>query len=300
MYKLFYHKTLGLTLLSTTLAATLPAQQTPTSQKEESVKAIQQFYTQSMDEPEALIFTPPEGWMVLDPKVLSPRVKVMVLGKSQKDYPPSINLGIEPFKGTTKDYLKIVKSINESQGSEWKDLGMIKTQAGDASLSQVDMPTEWGPVRLMHVILIRNGTLYILTAAALKEEFPQFYRQFFNSMTSLRFNKAAIEMVSSAKKRSQLQKALKDVQAGWKKALAEQHTTQNSSTSDLKKQTFESPDFQKNVWIPFNEMLGSDFSDMGSVWKNQLLTKTESELFADQGMDKKITTKQTDNQKLKK
>lgn len=149
---------------------------------------IQEFYSKDLNTPGALIFTPPAGWKTADPKLFSERIKIFVVGQGQGNYPPSINLGTEPYKGTIKDYLKMVKAVNSSQGAQWKDLGMINTPAGKASLSQVDMKSEWGYVRLMHVILIKDGQVYVLTAGALKEEFPSYYNDFFNSMTSIRFN----------------------------------------------------------------------------------------------------------------
>jgi hypothetical protein len=133
-------------------------------------------------------FIPPTGWRYSDTKSLPERVHVMVVGKGSREYPPSINLGTEPFKGTLKEYLKIVKALNDAQGAEWKDLGTILTDAGEASLSQLDSKSEWGDVRMMHVILIRDGMVYILTAASLKEEFPRYYQDFFRSMRSLSFN----------------------------------------------------------------------------------------------------------------
>lgn len=141
-----------------------------------------------VNEPGTVMFTPPSGWRFADSNSLPPSVKTMVVGKGQHEFPPSMNLGTEAYKGTLKQYLKVIKGINDSQGSEWKDLGTVRTEAGDASLSQVDSKTQWGDVRMMHVILIRNGIVYILTSAALKEEFPKFYKEFFNSMRSLRIN----------------------------------------------------------------------------------------------------------------
>lgn len=233
--------------------------------------SIQQFYKESQDEPEALIFIPPEGWLAADPKLLTPHVKACVVGKGQKSYPPSINLGIEPFKGSVKDYLKIINSINVAQGASWKDLGLIKTQAGNASLSQVDMPSEWGDVKLMHVILIRNETLYILTAAALKEEFPLYYKEFFNSMTSLKFNKDVYEMVSSAKKRSDLYKAVKDLKKEFD-LLAEREKEIDRSA------LFHSESYQTQNYASFKRWLEENYSDMSLSWRNFLLRKIEREL----------------------
>lgn len=134
-------------------------------------------------------FKPPEGWRLADSSALPKAVKRMVVGKGEHEFPPSINLGTDQFNGNLQDYLKLIRSINESQGTEWKDLGLIRTEAGDASLSQITAKTQWGNVKMMHTILVRDGTVYILTAAALQEEFPKFYKDFFASMRSLKFNK---------------------------------------------------------------------------------------------------------------
>jgi len=137
-----------------------------------------------------ILFTPPTGWRFADRSALPPSIKVMVVGEGKRDFPPSMSLGMEAYSGTLKEMLKTIKSINETQGGEWKDLGSIRTEAGDASLSQLDVKTEWGDIRMMHVVLVKDGNAYILTSAALKEEFPQFYKEFFNAMRSLRFEKS--------------------------------------------------------------------------------------------------------------
>lgn len=168
-----------------TITSSLAAESSVSAEQEQS---IQQQFIEMAKEPGAVMFTPPSGWQLTDSKELPKSVKVMVVGKGAKEYPPSINLSTEEYAGTLKQYLKIVKAINDSQGSEWKDLGTIRTDAGDASLSQVDAKSQWGETRLMHVILLKDGIVYILTAASLKDEFPKFYKDFFNSLRSLRIN----------------------------------------------------------------------------------------------------------------
>ena len=156
-------------------------------------------YQQLAKEPGAVIFNPPEGWHLADPEALPPQVSVMVVGKGQNAFPPSINLSTEEFGGTLKEYLQVVKDINHSRGTEWKDLGTIRTPAGEASLSQADTVTEWGPVRMLHVILLRDGRIYILTAAATREEFSKFYKTFFESLRSIRVNQDPKNMAGNSK-----------------------------------------------------------------------------------------------------
>lgn len=159
------------------------------SQPFTAAQSSQENTQSSSEETEIVQFTPPKGWRFADTTTLPPSVKTMVIGKGNSEFPPSINLGTETYHGTLKHYLKRIKDINTSQGAEWKDLGMIRTEAGDASLSQVDTKTQWGNVRMMHVILHKEGTIYILTAASLKDEFSTFYKDFFTSLRSLRFGK---------------------------------------------------------------------------------------------------------------
>ncbi len=246
-----------------------------------SSDTIQNEYTKALEEPGALLFTPPEGWSVADPSQLPPRVKVMVIGKGAANYPPSMNLGMEPYKGTVNDYLKSVKAINDSHGSEWKNLGMITTQAGNASLSQVDMTTQWGDVRLMHVILKKDGILYVLTAAALKSEFSTFYKDFFAAFRSVRFNKDAFSMLASSRRKSELQKAVKTLQDNW-----QAYIQQNNASGNLAA-VFQSDPFYHEQWLPFVQMLEKDYSDMGPVWKDYLLNKTKNDLLSS---EKKIAS----------
>lgn len=133
---------------------------------------------------ELITFNPPKGWKAADTKELSPLIKTMLIGTGKEDFPPSITLAVEPFEGTLKDYLKIVKNINDEQKTEWKNLGKMTTKAGVANLSQFDEKSNWGLVRTMTAILVKNGNAYILSATALKSEFSGFYKDFFEAMKS--------------------------------------------------------------------------------------------------------------------
>lgn len=154
----------------------------PLTAQEESAQQI------DTNAPGAVYFTPPEGWMQGKTEDLSPSVKLIVIGKGKGAFPPSIHLAVEPFKGSLKDYLKLIKSITAAKGVEWQDLGKIQTEAGEGSLSQIDSQMQWGQVRMMHAIVAKNGVVYILTASALREEFPSYYKQFFDAMRSLHVN----------------------------------------------------------------------------------------------------------------
>lgn len=214
----------------------------------------------SMSEPGAVMFTPPQGWRYADADKLGRSVKIMVVGEGSAHFPPSINLATETFQGSLRDYLKIMKKINDVDGSVWKDLGTIKTNAGNASLSQVDLKNQWGEVREMHVVLKRKNTIYIVTSAALKDEFSKYYKDFFESMRSLKINKEFDEMVSSPSLREEL----------LKKIAALKIAAQRDS--------FDSSDFQKNEWEPFKKFLNEKFASLGKKWSNYVEERIQREL----------------------
>lgn len=211
-------------------------------------------YLEAMEEPEAFIFIPPQGWLAADPKILPQSVKAMVVGKSEKNYPPSINIGMEPFEGSLKSYLKNIKMINESQNAIWKDMGQISTESGQASLSSVDMNTEWGDVRLLHAIMIKYGTAYIMTCASLKDEFSHNYKDFLQAMRSMKINKDVFEMVGHPEMRAKL---MNNVQK-----LKKDCTTLN----------------KEDCLKTFSETLDKDFAQLGPKWKDCMLAKAKQEI----------------------
>lgn len=241
--------------------------------------SFEKNYIEAAQEPGAVIFNPPENWHLADPQALPPSVKIMVVGQSGSDFPPSINLGTEKFGGSLKDYLKTIKAINDSQGSEWKDLGTIRTQAGTASLSQVDAKTEWGEVRMMHVILLRDGMAYILTAAALKDEFSKFYKDFFKSMRSLRFNKDVYEAITDPEHKAKLLSRNESLKSSWEQLIKKQQDlNQTMPIEAVAQKVFNSEEFQTNFWKPYKEQLSKEFQEFGPSWEKQLLDQVQSEL----------------------
>jgi hypothetical protein len=227
-----------------------------------------------------ILFTPPEGWQMADANVLPSHVRVMIIGKGPSSFPPSLNLSWEPYQGTIKQYLKIVNNMNAAEGYTWRDLGTIQTQAGTGSLSQVDTKTQWGNVRLMHVIMIKNGHVYILTASALQEEFSLFYKDFFAAMRSLRIVNNAYEMITNPQQRNQVQTAANKLQSQWQTLIAQKQTQfPQMSLSDIQDNVFNSEEFQTTIWNPFKDMLKQKTTQLGADWHALFLQKLEDQLF---------------------
>lgn len=251
----------------------------PIDAKEENASPSFNSISESSDEG-VVMFTPPLNWSLAEAGILPPHVRAMVVGKSPSHFPPSMNLSWEPYQGTLKQYLKIVKNMNSAQGYEWKDLGNIRTEAGNANLSQVDTKTQWGDVRLMHVILLKNGHVYILTASALKSEFSLFYRDFFTAMRSLRVTRDLYDMINSPQQRLQLKNAALELTAQWQAAVIDaQKKSPEISWKEVQERVFEDEVFQKTFWIPFKETLNEKYSQLSTEWRSLFLQKLEDQLF---------------------
>ncbi len=184
----------------------------------------------------------------------------MVVGNGNSHFPPSINVATENYTGSLKDYLKIMKRINDSEGALWKDLGSIRTNAGVASLSQIDIKNEWGEIREMHVVLKRKNTIYIITSAALKRRFLKHYKDFFDAMRSIKINKDFEDMVTNGLLREELLKKIEALK------IAAQGNA------------FITPTFQTQEWAPFETFLNEKFSFMGKRWINYVKDRVQTDL----------------------
>ena len=92
----------------------------------------------------------------------------------------------------------------------------MNTPAGSARLTEIDSHSEWGPIRLLQLITIRDGTAYILTGAALKEEFSQFSQEFKKAFHSLNIASDLLEAIPQAERRASIKKILEGENKDWK------------------------------------------------------------------------------------
>lgn len=149
---------------------------------------LHNLYNKLTTEPGSVTFTPPADWSFADPTQLPSNIKMMVIGKAKNDFPPSINIGFEEYQGNSKQFLAAIKRINQQRNAETKDLGTVRTSAGPVMLLQVDSKTKWGNERQLQAILKYEDKMWFLTCSAIKEEFADYYRVFFDAIKSLKAN----------------------------------------------------------------------------------------------------------------
>lgn len=130
--------------------------------------------------------TVPKGWScVKDTSQLPQKIVVVYVGPSKNQFTPSINIACENTDLSCEKYIELAKKYHESTGdARCKFMGSIATQAGSASILQIDRSTQWGNIRFMQAILIRSNVAYVVTTTCLQEEFAALSSQFLRSIQS--------------------------------------------------------------------------------------------------------------------
>jgi hypothetical protein len=215
-------------------------------------------------------FRPPEGWDIADPKTLSPRVKIAFLKSTGNGFCPSINLAIEETTVSINEYLKAVKAIHEQdRNTHWRALGKVSTSAGLGQLTEINSPSEWGPIRILQLILLKEGRAYVLTAAALKEDISNYYKEFQTAFRSFTLTTDLLSTIPQLERRETLkQKQQQLIQA------AEEIFQTSSET----KNPLEDPAFKQKHWAPFQQAVIDSFGDMGAFWQILVLRHAQEKL----------------------
>lgn len=217
-------------------------------------------------------FVPPKGWEIADPRTFSPHVQLAFLKNTGKGFCPSINLAVEETDVSLSEYLKAVKAIHEQdKGNHWRLLGKVRTPAGLAQLTEIDSTTAFGPVRLLQLILLKEGHAYVVTAAALREEFSNFYKEFQTSFRSLTITSDLFANIPQL----DLRENLKQAQAKLYSAAEERLRSQENIPNLL-----EDPAFREKHWTVYQKTVLSDFEEMGAYWQILVLRSAYEKLTA--------------------
>jgi hypothetical protein len=259
----------------------------------------------SLHASETCFFIPPKKWEIANPEILAPRVHICFLGKSSKGLAPSINLASEKVDISLDAYIEEVRKIHAADpNSRWRDLGKYKTLLGEGRLTELETHAETGIVRMVQLIVIKDHVAYILTAGALKEEFPKYYKLFDQTLRSMQSSKDLIESYSSKESRQKLSMLVQNVEQQFKAAKFTQPDIAgvfkkefrmdlppasflNRAIKTLDKQfktavkdndAFNSKDFQESAWQPFEKKVINDFTEMGPYWQILLLQDIQVKL----------------------
>lgn len=213
--------------------------------------------------------TPPAGWEIADPKFLAKSVQIAFLKKSGTGFSPSVNLAIEKSNLSLPEYLNVIRQIYESdKRNRWRQLGKVHTQSGIGQLTEIDTDTEFGPVRMLQLILVKQGCTYVVTAAALKEQIAQYYKDFQATFRSLQITSDLISTVPQMERRDSLKERSERLISSWEKTVEQGVVSLAESR------------FQKEHWLPFQNAVLQEFEDMGPHWQILMLKSIQEKMIA--------------------
>lgn len=215
-------------------------------------------------------FVPPKGWEIAKPDSLGKQVKMAFIKKSTKElFCPSLNLAVEQVDCSLSEYLSDVKAIHEQgRKNQWRKLGKVHTASGDAQLTEIDTTSHLGPVRMLQLILMKEDRAYIVTAAALRRDFCNFYREFQEAFHSLTITQDLFESIPQLDRRTSL-KAAQEALFTIAKAMPKNEQDPSLLSQDA---------FQKVHWKPFEKKILEDFEDMGAFWQTLVLINARQAL----------------------
>jgi hypothetical protein len=148
------------------------------------------------------LFDPPVGWECAFPEKLSPCIQIGFLGKGSTPFRPSVNMAIEEIDVGLQEYLKAVKAIHVGElGTTWRDLGKFNTRAGAGRLTEISTTSPLGPVKMLQLIVVSGKAAYILTGAAIKDDFLRFQEAFMKTFQSFRLGEGLFSTLPPEKKK---------------------------------------------------------------------------------------------------
>ncbi len=161
-------------------------------------------YTFAWPEPIAL-FIPPPAWQGAQPKKPSDFVQICFVSKESFSFRPSINLATEEIDVSLKDYVKAVKEIHSKEpGTKWRDLGKFSMKGGMGRLTEMTSQTPFGDTKILQAILVKENTAYLLTASALKKDFPSLQKEILASLGSLSLHESLFAAIPDAIKQAKI------------------------------------------------------------------------------------------------
>lgn len=204
-------------------------------------------------------FLPPANWEAATPNSLSSYVQIGFVGKGSSEFRPSINLATEEVDVPLKQYVKAVKKIHaEETHTSWRDLGKFMMQAGEGRLTEITTSSPWGEVKMLQALFVKDHTAYILTGAALKQEFAQFQADFLKTFRSLSLLQDLFSPLPLKKKEQ-----FNQLFAKWNDSLAEES--------------------RKEEWLNLQKATTS-CPEMGAYWQFLVLKEGRTKIFQKEGL----------------
>lgn len=204
-------------------------------------------------------FKPPEEWIPVKSEDPSAEGMIAYIGKAKKVVPPSLCLTTEPTDLSLREYIKAAKALHESDlHVDWRDLGEFTFRAGKGRLGEICNPTPFGEMKILQGILVQNGCAYVLTGAALKEEFAEHRAALIAAIRSMAVLPDLFSAIPDPKSRAELQ------------------------THFEKLASLDSGEAREQEWQALQKTLPITFAELGAYWHYIALQEGFNRIFGGQ------------------
>lgn len=199
------------------------------------------------------LFTPPKEWHKNPTLPTASRIKTSFFTKTKKEFCPSINLTEEKVSSSIDQYIKTIQEIYESDsGNRFRRLGTLKTKAGTAYLTSLDIEASVGKVRVLQSIFLQEGTAYILTGAVLQEDFGLYQKDLIDSFRSFSLTSHLSDYVKNETQKNTL--------------LIQISNLLSEKKNDSK------------YWETLKDFINQDFKEEGLYWQSLILEDVQKKL----------------------
>jgi hypothetical protein len=203
------------------------------------------------------LFYPPSNWEYAPSD--SEYVLAAFVSPAVKSFRASINIAKENTDLPLEEYVSIVlQNHRNSLSSTCVDLGYFPLKSGKAKILQIASKTKFGDIKMIQLIisLDKEKTIYIMTGAATKEDFPSFFSLFVESFRSFSIEKNLFSPIQNPHQRKTLINELVSL-------------IENSSSKE---------DIHNKEWKNFEKNILQNYKYLGNYWQLLILKKATSEL----------------------
>lgn len=191
------------------------------------------------------IFIPPKDWEWTNPKYLSNCIIAGFVGPSKSTIRPSINLAKEECSISLEEYVKAAKKLhNEDNQMSIRDLKSFSSNNQKVHLLELTKTTQFGKIKMLQAITIKEKNAYILTAAASGSDFLEIYKELIMSIKSIFFTEDLISSITDEIKRKKIIKLIENL-----------HNSKNS----------------KKDFNNFQNTILKDYKNLGLLWQTYIL-----------------------------
>ncbi len=196
------------------------------------------------------IFIPPKDWEWTDPKLLSSCIVAGFAGPSKSTIRPSINLAKEECSITLEEYVNAAKKLhNEDNQMSIRDLKTFSSNSQIIHLLELTKTTQFGKIKMLQAITIKEKNAYILTAAVNICDFLGLYKDLIMSIKSMFFTEDLIYSITDETERKKMIILIENL-----------HNLKNSQKS----------------FDAFQHKIIKDYKNLGLLWQTYILKQEKT------------------------